>query len=230
MVDDDVLHRVVLRVPGREPGSQRGGGRRDEAVGLRERPTSRSEVPAPSARTPGLPLSERDLAQSREQSASSAFFSGPKAADGLLDADGADVRLVAGRSQDAESLHCARPTAQDVYQCRGIEKDSRHSAEPAPIATPLGVDPRGRIRIPSVPAVVDRPDRRLDGLPPPLVFQRTFHRAGDETAAAARPDPPIQLPNRPRVQIDVHSHTHKMTHSVDACGVAQHAAIDRPRR
>ena len=55
------------------------------------------------------------------------------------------------------------------------------------------LDPGPRIRIPFVPLVVDRADRRLHELPAPFVLECESHRAGDEPAPAARTDAPVEI-------------------------------------
>ncbi len=57
----------------------------------------------------------------------------------------------------------------------------------------LGSDPAGRVGVPIVPGVLDRPERRLDGVPSTLVLERVAHGLGDEGTATPTPDPAIEL-------------------------------------
>jgi hypothetical protein len=51
------------------------------------------------------------------------------------------------------------------------------STDATGVETALVVDPLAGIEVPRVTAIGDRPDRRLDELPPALVLERLFDRA-----------------------------------------------------
>jgi hypothetical protein len=57
-----------------------------------------------------------------------------------------------------------------------------------------------------VPAVSDRPDRRLDQLPTALIVERALDGTGDERAPPPRPHTAIELTDDLVAQDYVHTH------------------------
>lgn len=103
-------------------------------------------------------------------------------------------------------------SSQEIDQDRRVEKDGSHSAHTALIAASLVTNPRRRIFVPVVARIRNRPDRRFDQLPAPLVVECPLDRTRDERPASPRPDPFVELSDELVAQDDVHTHVRSLTH------------------
>ncbi len=86
------------------------------------------------------------------------------------------------------------------------------SANPATIPAPLRPDPAGRIAVPVVTRVLQRAQRGLDLVPPPLIIERLLDGGCDEGAAAATPNPCIEVRDQRVIETYVQTHGHSVAH------------------
>lgn len=77
----------------------------------------------------------------------------------------------------------------------------------------LRANPTPRVDIPSMTAVLDRSERRLDVVPAALILERTPHGLGDEGAATSASDPAVELRDQLVVEVYVQAHAHTLTHN-----------------
>lgn len=215
MLDRDLRHRKVPGVPGRQPraDSRRRGG--DEAVGLTQRDPFAREAPPPAARELALGPSERCDPQPREEGQHRRPLARADSPRDLLHVDGAYPRDPLGGAQGTEPLG-GRPAPQRVDQDGGVEEEGRGLTLPAPVAVSLFPDPGGRIAVPIVLGVLERPEGGDHVIPATLVLQRQPNGLGDKATATARADPAIELGYELVLKTYVQSHAHKLSHYVAA--------------
>jgi hypothetical protein len=89
------------------------------------------------------------------------------------------------------------------------------SAGAAPISMALGFDPLGGIVIPVMANAGQGAERRLDVVPAGLVVERAPDQLGDEGAAPPATGAGIQLGDEVGLELNVHTHVSKSTHSVE---------------
>ena len=79
---------------------------------------------------------------------------------------------------------------------------------------PLGPDPFGGIVIPGMAGAGQTVERRLDLVPPTLIVERSPDQLGDEGAAPPATGSGIQLGDEVRLELNVHTHVSKSTHTL----------------
>src|SRR6266571_17310 len=214
VLDCDLLHWEVTRVAGGEEGSDAGGRRSHQAVGLRQRDPSPGEVPAPATGRLTLTAGQWCDPQPVHEPLRGALLPWPKAADHFLDIDGARVGTVARPSEGSQPFGRGAPPKR-VDEHGGVEQDRAHRSPDAPgVAPSLPADPCGGIVVPLVPLVRHGSERRLDLVPPALVVQGPSNRFRDTGAPAPPAHPLVKLGDQCLVQAYVHTHGHNVAHTL----------------
>ena len=91
------------------------------------------------------------------------------------------------------------------------------SAGAAPIGMALGSDPLGGIVIPVMAGAGQSAEGGLDVVPAGLVVERAPYQLGDEGAAPPATGAGIQLGDEVGLELNVHTHVSKSTHSLRQC-------------
>lgn len=208
VLDDNVLHREVPRVAGREPRAHSGRGSGDQAVGLRERHAAVSMLAAPGSGPGTLGCAERRDVKPHEEQPGPFDLGVAEPAHDLFDIDSGRVGQVVRTAQRREPLDRAGSSTEHVDQYGRVEEDGTHSADPPRVGVALRQHPGGRVGVPGVRLVVDRADRLLDQRPALLVLQRKPRGALDEPAATARPDTGVQPLDELVIEVHVNSQDH----------------------
>ncbi len=158
VLDHELGHREILRIPGRERGANTNGSRGDKAVCLAQCGPLGSEVTSPASGELAFLSTERCDAKAPQQPADRRLLPTAGAAPQLLDVDGADVRRVCYRP---ERLHPIRglSSAERINQHGGVQEQGGHasSADATRVEAPLVPHPCGGVRVPLVPDVRDLP-------------------------------------------------------------------------
>jgi len=195
MLDLELGHRKVLRIPGGETSADGGRGCRDQAVTLGESDAFSLKVLSPLSGQPSLGLSERHHTNAGDQSFGSRPFGRPQAARNLLDVDRTDVGSVSSSFEPVVALLSAREAAQQIDEYRGVEEDVRHLPDAARVDPSLRGDPGSRVIVPFVTISRNRSDCRPDQPMPPLIVERARDSTRNERASLARTNVAIELPN-----------------------------------
>lgn len=210
MLDAELSHRKVLRIPGRESSAQGERCSGDETIGLGERTAAACELASPLARLPSLCGTERRDPQTLEERFGRSVLAWSEAANRLLDVHSADVWSVVGLTKSEEPCRGFGPPTQQIDERRGVGEDCCQLADPADVRQALVTNPAPRIRVPIVAAVSDRSNRGFDELPPAIVLKCPFDCARDVRAAAADVDPSVELSHEAVVECYLHSHGHNV--------------------
>jgi len=211
------LHWKVAGVAGRKASPRAEGGGGDKAVGLTEDDASSGKLAPPSARLFALGPPERSNAQPVEQVCHAGFLGRLDSPKQLFHVDGTDVGTVTGGSQLGNPDR-GRAPPQGIDEGRGVEKDPAQfelSADSATVSAPLRPDPGGGIAVPFVAPVLQRAQRNLDLVPPPLILKRLPDGGCDEGAAATAPNACIEVRNQFVLEAYVQSHGHSLAHTGD---------------
>jgi hypothetical protein len=186
----------VCRVACREPATDAGRSRRDQAVRLGERDAAAGELAPPRTGTTSLSAPELDQLQPIEEQARRVRLAvTTESAVDLLHIDGTDVWAITGGPQCAQAGDRASSAPKEVDEDGGVEQDGCHSADPALVGLSLRAYPGSRILVPLVVRVGDGADGSFQGLPAPLVVEGTTNGLGDEAAATPGADTLVQAPD-----------------------------------
>lgn len=95
-----------------------------------------------------------------------------------------------------------------------VESRSRRatSAGPAPVVMTLVSHPPGRVVVPLVGGVGQRPEGRLDVVPAPLVIDAATDELGDEGTPTPRTDASVELGHQIVRQRNVYTHVPRLAH------------------
>ncbi|MDQ3664915.1 MAG: hypothetical protein M3353_09715, partial [Actinomycetota bacterium] len=122
MLDDQLLHREVVRVPCGEPPADTDCSRRDQTIRLAHRDTLSGEFGPPRARTPALINAERCPPQRVDQVTRESVLVRSNTAGNLVDVDRADVRHLSAATKVEDALTRRTPT-------ESIDENSRVEQE-----------------------------------------------------------------------------------------------------
>jgi hypothetical protein len=174
VLDLELAHREVPRMPGSQPRANPYGRGSYEAIGLTERDALAREVSTPSSGELALGTTERRDPQASEKGRHRSFLLGSGAAQNLLDVHCTYVGQALALAKLSQTLGGRQPS-QRVDQ-NGRVKQQHASANASRIAFSLSSDPAGRVCVPLVPLARQRTEASFDGLPALLVLERSAHR------------------------------------------------------
>jgi hypothetical protein len=195
MLDGELAHREVLRIPGREPAARRAYRGRDETVGLCESPPALGEVAPPFACLPPLDGAQWHDPKAGEEGASLRLLATSEASNRLLDVDGTGARCISGAPELGQSPPRIGATTEEVDQDRRVEENRSQLPDTALVGVPLIMNPAAGILVPLMTAVGDRAERRFEQLPAVVVIKGALDRVRDVCATPAGADSAVELPD-----------------------------------
>jgi hypothetical protein len=212
VLNNELAHREIPRIAGREPAAERERGGCYEAVRLRKRTAAANGLAPPLSGLPAFSRAQRNDSKALEERTSRAVLARLESANRLLDIDGARVRRVLRPAERSQAPARLGASAQQVDQDGRVEQNGCQLPDAALVGAPLLAHPLAGVLVPLVTAFGDRAERGLEQPPAVIIVQGALDRLRDVRASAASADTAVELADELVVERYVHSHGHTLAH------------------
>lgn len=205
MLDLDLLHRKVPWIARSENRGEPVRRCRDQAVGLRQCQSTRSEEPPPFTGLPALFPPERSDTETVEEMLGRSELGRTQPSKDLFDIDRGRAGHVSPVEKHSDAID-GGAAAQIVDQHARVQHDEHWSTHAPRVSETLTSHPGGGIGVPFVFGVSKNAGRLVEPTPATLALHGSAHRIPNERAPAARSGDSVDLVHERVLEFYVHSH------------------------